>query len=71
MLRERQELYQLNLASDTDYKTYIVSDESNRILYTTLKDFNIEPCVAAYALFSTHFVGVDEAMDFIFERRSD
>ena len=27
LLRERQELYMLNLASDTDYKTYIVSDE--------------------------------------------
>ena len=32
------------------------------------KEHNLAPCVAAYALFSTEFAGIDAAMDFIFEK---
>ena len=32
---------------------------------------NIEPIVAAYALFSTNFVSLEVAMDFIYEKEED
>ena len=35
------------------------------------REHNIDPCVAAYALFSTDFVSIDAAMDFIFERSQE
>ena len=34
------------------------------------RDHSIENCVTAYAIFRTEGVGIDRAMDFIFERRS-
>ena len=36
-----------------------------------MNEHNLAPCVAAYALFSTDFVSIDAAMDFIFEKRQD
>ena len=34
-------------------------------------DLSIDPVVAAYALFSTNFAGVETAMDFIYEQEED
>jgi len=34
-----------------------------------IRDHNIEPCVAAYSILRTEAAGIDQAIDFIFERR--
>ena len=35
-----------------------------------IRDHNIQPCVAAYAILWTGAVGIDQAIDFIFEREN-
>ena len=62
--------------SFTDYKDYILSEpdmqksELFRTYVMMTRDHNIHNCVAAYAIFRTEGVGIENAMDFIFERRS-
>lgn len=52
------------------YRTYLTCHEEYRRMHQKIvTDHNIQPDVAAYALFSTQFASIDAAMDFIFEVR--
>ena len=51
------------------YKDYIIANSSYLNLNNQLTQIlQIEPSVAAYALFSTEFRSMDAAMNFIYER---
>ena len=66
MLKER------NGEEYRNYKTYLLANSQAQLLHVKMmNEHNLAPCVAAYALFSTDFVSIDAAMDFIFEKRQD
>ena len=55
--------------SNANYKEYLLENKDASWLQLTLmRQHDLAPCVAAYALFSTNFVGIDAAMDFVFEK---
>lgn len=56
--------------SHESYRTYLIYHEELRLMHSKIvTEHNIQPDVAAYALFSVKFVSIDAAMDFLFEVR--
>ena len=69
---KRMQHLQNSSSTAANYKDYLLQNASAQLMHVKMtKEHDLAPQVAAYALFSTDIVGIDAAMDFIFERSGD
>ena len=59
------------MESDDSFKAYIATNPEYLQMQNELIKMQIEPIVAAYALFATNFSSTAWAMDFIYEKKVD